>query len=82
MRIIKCPKCKSPELVFQEQAITLLDHHQDKDGKLHDGVQAPGNIVKTTATCECCGHVWTIKGGSAGLSSVYSDYFERIIKGD
>lgn len=60
---IRCPKCKSPDLLLYEVGTWTSEFKVD-DGKFdrNEGIHEPGSVDRLEATCRGCEHHWKVRG--------------------
>lgn len=63
---IKCPKCKSNNLILNEVWINHSIQWEQIDGKIErdNGYLEPGDPHKVCAECSDCSHRWTIRNAT------------------
>ena len=72
---LKCPKCKSNEDISLRESVGGFIDHSITDGELfitQNTYAALGYGGRIDATCEICGHQWTLRGVKGGIEDLKS----------
>lgn len=70
---VRCPKCKSKDLILVEVG-TWSSEFKVTCGKFdrQEGFHEPGSVDRLEATCSSCKHQWKVRGAGQIDDAVYS----------
>lgn len=63
-RKVRCPKCRTVNLIFKEFTDVVTEFEQTTEGIDRHGIRNPGLVTRLEAYCYDCDHRWKVRGAT------------------